>query len=166
MKYKIITPVVSIILMLFLISCSNIEKTAIIPDKDSIIKDIEKTIKNSIGWAGDKDTALLYNTIANDPKYLEVHPGGGIIKGIEEFKGMEEFWLSPDFKAVGYDIEDLNINLSENGTVAWFYCVLDDLNEWKGQPANWENTRWTGVLEKRENSWKIVQMHFSYACEK
>ena len=127
---------------------------------------IEKTIRNSIGWAGNKDTGLLYNTIANDPKYLEVHPEGKIVKGIKEFKKNEKFWLSPDFKAVGYNIEDLNINLSESGTVAWFYCVLDDLNEWKGQPINWENTRWTGILEKRDNNWRIVQMHFSYVCEK
>lgn len=41
--------------------------------------------------------------------------------------------------------------------------MLDDINEWKGQPANWENTRWTGVLEKRDNNWIIVQMHFSFA---
>jgi hypothetical protein len=47
--------------------------------------------------------------------------------------------------------------------VAWFYCILDDVNEWKGQPASWMNTRWTGVLEKRKEKWVIVQMHFSFA---
>jgi len=49
--------------------------------------------------------------------------------------------------------------------VAWWYCMLDDINEWDGQPASWENTRWTGVLEKREGKWVIVQMHFSFAKE-
>jgi len=152
--------------MFYLFSCFDKEKTAIAPDKESIIEDIEKAIRNSIGWAGNKDTGLLYNTIANDSAYLEVHPEGDIVKGIDEFKEMEKFWLSPDFNAVSYNIEDLNINLSESGTVAWFYCMLDDINEWNGQPINWENTRWTGILEKRDNNWKIVQMHFSYSCEK
>jgi hypothetical protein len=27
------------------------------------------------------------------------------------------------------------------------------------------NTRWTGVLEKREGKWLIVQMHFSFASD-
>ena len=43
--------------------------------------------------------------------------------------------------------------------------MLDDMNEWKGQPANWENTRWTGVTEKRDGKWVIVQQHFSFAVE-
>ena len=166
MKYKIITPVVCLILILSIFSCVNKKKAVIISDKESIIKEIEKTIRNSIGWAGDKDIDLLYNTIANDSFYLEVHPEGDIVRGFEEFKKMEKLWLNPSFKAIGYNIEDLIINLSESGTVAWFYCKLDDLNEWDGQPVNWENTSWTGVLEKRDNNWRIVQMHFSYACEK
>jgi hypothetical protein len=49
--------------------------------------------------------------------------------------------------------------------VAWFYCILDDINEWKGQPANWENTRWTGVLEKRDGRWVMAQQHFSFAAK-
>jgi hypothetical protein len=36
---------------------------------------------------------------------------------------------------------------------------------WDGQPANWENTRWTGVLEKRGGRWVIVQQHFSFAVK-
>jgi hypothetical protein len=50
--------------------------------------------------------------------------------------------------------------------VAWFFCILDDINEWKGQPANWENTRWSGVLEKRSGRWVMAQQHFSFAAKK
>ena len=50
--------------------------------------------------------------------------------------------------AISYEIRDLKISISECGTVAWYYCVLDDINEWKGRPAEWKDTRWTGVLEK------------------
>ena len=48
-----------------------------------------------------------------------------------------------------------------SGDVAWYHARLDDYNEWQGQPANWEDVRWTGVLEKRDGRWVIVQMHFS-----
>ena len=69
------------------------------------------------------------------------------------------------FKAEVDEIKDLTINLSRSGDVAWFYCILNDINEWQGQPANWENTRWTGVLEKRDGRWVIMQQHFSFASE-
>lgn len=124
---------------------------------------IEQTINNSIGWAKNKDFKLLYSVIANDTNYLEVDPGERIIRGINEFKKAESFWGSPDFRAIRYEIRDLNIRISKSGDVAWWYCMLDDVNEWKGQPASWMNTRWTGVMEKREGKWIIVQMHFSFA---
>ncbi len=132
-------------------------------DPETEIQQIEKAIHHSIGWAKNKDFQLLYSTIANDSNYIEVDPGPGLIKGINEFRKNEAFWSSPDFKAIRYDIRDLVINTSNSGNVAWFYCMLDDINEWKGQPASWENTRWTGVLEKRDGRWQIVQMHFSFS---
>ncbi|HAF28618.1 MAG TPA: hypothetical protein DCG75_06180 [Bacteroidales bacterium] len=126
---------------------------------------VEETIKNSISWAKDKDTSLLYSIIANDENYLEVHPEKTVVKGITEFKKAERFWLDPRFKAVKCEVWDLRITLSQDATVAWFYCMLNDMNEWDGQPANWENTRWTGVLEKRNGKWRMVQMHFSYPSQ-
>jgi hypothetical protein len=132
-------------------------------NKQNEITLIEKSIHGAIAWAKNKDFKLLYSIIANDSAYLEVDPTTGIIRGFEDFKKNEAFWGNPDFKAIGYEIRDLKITLSESGTVAWYYCVLDDINEWKGKPAEWRNTRWTGVLEKRKGEWVIVQMHFSFA---
>jgi ketosteroid isomerase-like protein len=126
---------------------------------------VEKAIHNCIGWAKNKDINLLYSVIANDTSFIEIHPNNRVVKGFEEFKKAEKFWMDPDFKAIRYEIKDLDINFSKTSNVAWFYCVLDDINEWKGQPANWENTRWTGVLEKRNGKWVVVQQHFSFASE-
>ncbi|MCU0472302.1 MAG: nuclear transport factor 2 family protein [Bacteroidales bacterium] len=126
---------------------------------------VEKTINATIGWAKDKNLALLYNVIANDSSFLEVHPDDRIVKGFNEFRKAEDFWMSPDFKAVRYEIRDLKITISQSGNAAWWFCMLDDINEWKGQPANWKNARWTGVLEKRNGKWVIVQQHFSFASK-
>jgi ketosteroid isomerase-like protein len=126
---------------------------------------IEKAIHACIGWAKTKDFGLLYSVIAADADFLEVHPDGKVVKGIEEFKKAEAFWGSPDFKAVRYEVRDLKIKLSRSGDVAWFAGILDDINEWKGRPASWEDTRWTGVLEKRDGRWVMVQQHFSFAAK-
>lgn len=147
-----------------IISCQNKEATK----KDymkSELPVIEETIRSAIGWAKTKDFNLLYNSIANDSNYLEVSPEGRVTRGFEQFRKNEKVWGSPDFRAIGYEIRDLVINISETGTVAWYYCILDDMNEWKGMPANWMNTRWTGVLEKSKGKWIIMQMHFSFAAD-
>ena len=133
------------------------------PENERLL--IEQAINSSIGWAKGKDLSLLYSVIANDTSFLEVHPRGRVVKGINDLRKSEAFWMNPDFQAVRYEINDLRITISESGTVAWWFCILDDINEWKGEPANWEDTRWTGVMEKRDGRWQIVQQHFSFGSE-
>ncbi|MBU8893515.1 MAG: nuclear transport factor 2 family protein [Bacteroidales bacterium] len=130
-------------------------------DTETEKKIIEETIKNTIAWAKDKDTSLLYSIIANDSNYLEVHPSINVVKGISQFKQAERFWLDSRFKHITFEVWDMNINISQDADVAWFFCMLNDINDWDGQSASWENTRWTGVLEKRNGNWRMVQMHFS-----
>ncbi len=143
--------------------------TACVPestiDREAEIAAVEQAINGTIAWAQTKDFELLYSIIADDSAYLEVHPEDVVVKGIGQFRRMEEFWASPDFRAIRYEIRDLRISLSRSGDVAWFFCMLDDVNEWRGQPASWMNTRWTGVLEKRDGQWRMVQMHFSNHVE-
>lgn len=161
---KVLTCIVFLSLIIILNSC-KFKETKIRSDIKEELPLIENSIRNVIGWAKDKDFKLLYSIIANDSDYLEVGPDGRVTRGIDDFRKNEEFWGDPGFKAVRFEIRDLKITLSQSGTVAWFYCVLDDINEWKGEPASWLNTRWTGVLEKRKDSWIIVQMHFSFPKE-
>lgn len=151
-----------IFLLLFtsgIASCRNQIPASNIESEKEIIYQV---IQNTTGWAKTKDTTLLYSIIADDEDYLEVHPGDKVVKGITEFKKAEDIWLDDRFKHIRFKTSDLHINLSSGGEVAWFYCILDDINEWDGQPSAWENTRWTGVLEKRDGRWQMVQMHFSF----
>jgi len=150
------------IIFLLLISCQRTTENFDIDMEKALV---EKAIHSSIGWAKNKDLNLLYSIISNDTNYIEVDPGHRVVKGFQDFKKAENFWMNPDFKAIRYEIRDLKINFSKSGDVAWYFCMLDDINEWKGEPANWENTRWTGVLEKRNGNWIITQMHFSFASE-
>ena len=139
--------------------CTGAQGTDIAAERAAV----EAAIDATIAWAKTKDFDLLYGIIANDSAYLEVHPEDMVLKGFDEFRRMEEFWVSPDFRAIRHEISDLQITFSRSGEVAWFYCMLDDVNEWRGQPASWIDTRWTGVLEKRDGKWVMVQMHFSNA---
>jgi ketosteroid isomerase-like protein len=132
-------------------------------EKEKVL--VQNTIHSCIGWAKNKDLDLLHSVIANDSLYLEVDPEPRIVKGFTDFRKAEKSWMSSDFQAVRYEIRNLQVNFSNSGDVAWWFCILDDINTWKGEPASWENTRWTGVTEKRNGKWVIVQQHFSFAAE-
>lgn len=131
--------------------------------KTNDLKAVEQAIHNVFDWAVNKDFDLFFQTIANDSNFISVTPYNRVKFGIKDVKKDSAFWGSPHFKAIRHEVRDLRIQFSNSGDVAWFYCLVDDINEWKGEPANWENVRWTGVLEKREGKWRVVQQHFSWA---
>ena len=130
--------------------------------------EISKVIHNSIGWAATKDKELVFSCFADDPELFWFSPrDDGTIHSFKAFVDMTEgFFMLDDFKAVGFEVRDLYIGISRSGDVAWYHARLDDFNEWKGKPSNWEDVRWTGVLEKRNGRWVIVQMHFSDTSDK
>ena len=152
--------VLTLTLGLIVAGCTKQNK---ILNREAEIKEISAVIDSCIGWFKTKDFELLFSSVANDENYLSVHPSDRVVKGFEQFEKNSEIYKNPDFQYVRHDLKDLTVNLSESGDVAWFYCMLDDINTWQGQPASWENTRWTGVLVKKDERWAIVQQHFSFA---
>jgi hypothetical protein len=65
------------------------------------------------------------------------------------------------FAKIKLDVTDQTVQVAPFGHVAWFYEVVDwDLVS-QGQPTHIKGSRITGVLEKRDTHWKIVQFHVS-----
>jgi ketosteroid isomerase-like protein len=127
--------------------------------------EVERVIKDAIGWALTKDIERLYSIMAQDNDFFIFHPDSkSTIIGFDAFKSLSQrAWMSDAFKAIDFNIKDLRITFSKSNTVAWYSGHLDDHAEWNGQRIGWDNARWTGVLEKRDDRWVIVQMHFSFA---
>jgi len=128
---------------------------------------IEETVYDSIAWALTKDRARLERIIAHDDDYFSFHPDGlDGLHGYADFERGFELWMDPRFEATRTDVREFRCHLSSSGEVAWFSAILDDCYIWDGQPGCWKDTRWTGVLEKRDGRWQIVQMHFSFARDR
>ena len=53
------------------------------------------------------------------------------------------------------------LNLSDSGKAAWFSEIVDWEFLVEGKKQIIKGVRFTGVMEKRENEWKIVQFHSS-----
>ena len=162
MRFRYFMFLLGSVCILFVLGCGDTIKTI---DKEAEIQEISRVIDSCIGWFKTKDFELSFSTVAQDSNFLEVHPTNRVVRGFEQFRKNSEIFKYPEFQYVRHEIKDLNIQLSRSGDTAWFYCVLNDINTWKGQPANWENARWTGVLEKRDDRWVIVQQHFSFPSE-
>jgi hypothetical protein len=145
----------------------TIGRYTVVSQEDSIVKaEISQVIHKSIGWALTKDKDLLYRSVAKDSDFFIFHPDSNTIVGFEAFRELVEgLFMHKDFKATDYAIRDLRINVSRSGETAWYAAVLDDFGEWQGRPTIWKDARWTGVLEKRDCDWVIVQMHFSFASD-
>ncbi len=159
-NFKIIASFIFIVLSF--LSC-DIKETK--PDIAKEKEIIAETVSDCIGWFKDKDFDRLFSIVAKDSNYISVHPTDRVIRGYDTFVKNADIFRNPDFVYVRHELKDLKITLSESGKTAWYYCRLYDINSYKGEPANWENARWTGVLEKRDGKWVIVQQHFSFATE-
>jgi len=138
------------------------------PDPAAERAEVERVVRASIMWALDKDKDLLFSALAHDEDFFIFHPdSASTIASWAEFEQLtDRVFMNPSFRAVRSELRDLRIGISREGDAAWFRTYLDDIGEWDGVESGWLNTRWTGVLEKRADGWRIVQMHFSFPTER
>ena len=134
-----------------------------VPIKDR--EEVKQAIQDAIGWALTKDLNRLFEIMAHDDNFFIFHPDSkSTITGFQAFREVaEKSWMNENFKATDFAVKELKVDFSQSGSAAWYSAYLDDHAEWKGQKIGWDNARWTGVLEKRNHHWVIVQMHFSLA---
>jgi ketosteroid isomerase-like protein len=121
-----------------------------------------------VGWALDnKNVEALKSSLSHDEGFFMFQPDSrSTIRGYQAFTALIPGWLSPDFKATRTELRDVKVDISRFGDIAWFSAILDDCGEYKGNPSCWNDCRYTGVLEKRDSRWVIVQAHFSLASDR
>jgi ketosteroid isomerase-like protein len=148
------------LLMLQISGCTND------PDQIKEVAAISKVLDNNTVWFKDKDFDLLFSTYTHGPDLFMYQPdSGSTISGFDEFVKYSEGWKNPDLKYSGHKFYDLRVTISEAGDVAWFSCKIEDCWQRKDNPPKCLTSRYTGVLEKRDGKWLIVQQHFSLAAD-
>jgi len=70
----------------------------------------------------------------------------------KQFKNIENTYIN---------VRDQRIEINESGNTAWFSEFVNYTYIYKGKPVKYEGLRFTGVLEKINGDWLIVQSHMS-----
>lgn len=99
-------------------------------------------------WAPDSDIVLFGTN--SDEKLMGWNNIKKAIK--QQFASISETYISPTHQF---------IRVGPNQNVAWFAEILNYNFVYQGKARSFEGVRFTGVMERKNDKWKIVQAHLS-----
>lgn len=155
---KSITALSALITLLMLSSCSNCDKDLNLMDETVAIENVlEKYIIANENqdfelteqiWAPNPDI-ILYGTDSDD-RLMGWTNIRAAIK--DQFSQISDTYISAS---------DQFIKLNCTGNTAWFAETLNYNFVYQEEARSYEGLRFTGVMEKLDGEWKIVQAHLS-----
>lgn len=123
--------------------------------------EIEKTIEQFFEALDTQNAALMMGLLPKDETMVHIGTDAGEVwKGWAVMKRETEEQFE-DLEYYKAKIRDLTIHLSESGHTAWYFHRLDAEIKSSRGITKWNNARFTGVLEKRDQRWVFVQTHVS-----
>jgi len=131
-------------------------------DKEKAISEVQLVLERYVLANENKSVDLLKEVWAQDEDIVifgtdsdEKLMGWTQVKNTfqKQFENFEETYIS---------VSDQKIKIDCVGKTAWFSEILNyNYTTTKGVSKKFEGIRFTGVLEKREGKWLIVQSHMS-----
>jgi len=150
----------TLLLPLITILCFTLSCTQKV-DPETEKTNVEKMVKELYQSYEQKDIDLMSELMAHDESMLSF--GTGISDIHKSWSEWKENHLA-QFEAIDeakINSKNLNVYLSRTGNVAWFADITDWALVVQKETIQMNDIRITGVLEKRNNVWKIVQIHAS-----
>ncbi|MDQ2721592.1 MAG: nuclear transport factor 2 family protein [Bacteroidota bacterium] len=112
-----------------------------------------------------KDMKLLSGIVAHDSKMVNYGMNANLIfVGWNALQDSLTKMLAV-MEKTKMNIKNQVINVDPTGNFAWFSEMCDMDLEYAGHPMQINGQRYTGVLEKRNGKWLIVQFHNSVTCQ-
>ena len=131
------------------------------PGINAEISSVKEVIDRFYHLYETQDMELFNNLIADDDSMVnfgtdavEYWVGRTPLK-----ESFQKQWAA--FEEPQVSLRDLVVKISESGTVAWYSLFIDFRVKFKGEITEWKGARSTGVVEKRNGKWVIVQFHNS-----
>lgn len=155
------SPVLLIAVSALLLSCTQetkvkesfdpkkeVEKVALVLEKYVIANETQNLNLVKEVWASKPDI-LVFGTNSD-----ETIIGWEAIKNTlkKQFETIDDTYIS---------VRDQRIEINETGNTAWFSEFVNYNYIYQDKPVKYEGLRFTGVLEKINGEWLIVQSHMS-----
>mgnify|MGYP000465140539 CR=1 FL=1 len=131
-------------------------------DKEKAISDVQLVLEKYVIANENNNIDLLKDVWAQDEDIVifgtdsdEQLIGWGQVKNtfLKQFEIFEKTYIS---------VTDQNIRINCDGKAAWFSEILNyNYTTTDGISKSFEGIRFTGILEKRDGKWLIVQSHMS-----
>jgi len=124
------------------------EKVALVLEKYVIANEEQNLNLIKEVWAANPDIVVI-GTNSN-----ETLIGWEAIKNAlkRQFETIEDTYIS---------VRDQRIEINDTGNTSWFSEIVNYNYIYQGKPVKYEGLRFTGVLEKINGDWFIVQSHMS-----
>ncbi|RLD61428.1 MAG: hypothetical protein DRJ05_02665 [Bacteroidetes bacterium] len=108
-----------------------------------------------------QDIGLIKEIWANNPNIVVFGTTGDdkFVGWIEIQEVMQRQFNT--FQETYISVRDQVIEVSPSGRTAWFSEIVSYNYIYQGEPRQYEGLRFTGVLEKIDGDWYIVQSHMS-----
>jgi hypothetical protein len=141
----------------FLISCTGETQFDMEAERSAVMKVLDNFVKAH----EDRNLDLLMTCFSDKPDIL--------ILGTDE----DELWVDKlsmaesqkkayqTFNSVKLSVRDKILKMCKSGGQAWFYMKVNWYVESEGEQFTFDGIRTTGVLEKDNDKWQIVQIHTS-----
>ncbi|MBN2000296.1 nuclear transport factor 2 family protein [candidate division KSB1 bacterium] len=130
-------------------------------DTEKVTQEVKLVIDRFYQLYTTKDLDLLSKIVAHDEDMVNLGTDS-----VEYWVGWESLntafqkqWESFEKPEITY--RNQSIKISQSRTVSWYSMLLDFTVVFEGKTVRWTGARTTGILEKREGEWKIVQFHNS-----
>ncbi len=109
----------------------------------------------------DENMNTFSRIIAHDPNMVVIGTDTAeYIVGYEQFRQIRQEQFEA-FDNIEFYVEDQRIRLSESSDVAWFSEKFTLFTTTEDTSIFLDGLRLSGVLERRDGAWRIVQLHTS-----
>ena len=154
---------IPVLLALFLIACQQERKSF---NKSDEISKIESVLEQYVIANESKDFSLIEKIWATDDDIVLIGTDANEkLIGWKQIKNAIKRQFS-EFEDTYIAVIDQNIRINESGNTAWFSEFLNYNFIYQEDARSFEGIRFTGVLEKRDGQWVLVQGHLSIPVSK
>ncbi|MEZ5084490.1 MAG: nuclear transport factor 2 family protein [Bacteroidales bacterium] len=146
--------------LVFITSC-EMKSTKQTVDLNAEIEKVELVLEKYVIANEKQDIDLVHEIWAPEPDIVVFGTNSNErLMGWDQIRNALENQFN-SFEDTYISVHDQVININETGNTAWFSEVLNYNYIYQGEAVQYEGLRFTGVLQKKNGEWFIVQSHMS-----